>query len=332
MRRWSSAPIAMALICTATLATGGPSAGAEVASWPPRVIDTIVVSPPQRPDGIDINRVTNKVYVAAGDTLPVIDASTDVVVTTIPLPVSAHAVAVNERTNRVYVTGSDQDGSAVIVIDGSTDTVVTSIPVGSYPHGIAVDQKRNRVYASVTGGAVFVIDGATDSVLTKVKVGAWPLGVAFDPQRNLVYVGFRGNDDVKVIDGKTDTVIGTMHAPQLWGASVALDRDLGHLYVPGEPDYADDVVVFDISDGSVVTRIPAGAQPAGIRFNPTTNHVWVTDEGSSTVQVIDAKTSQLIYTLTTAPGYAVAVNPNTNRVYVSNFGSGTVTVIKDTWS
>jgi YVTN family beta-propeller protein len=63
--------------------------------------------------------------------------------------------------------------------------------------------------------------------------------------------------------------------------------------------------------------------------NPVTNKIYVVNNGSSNVTVIDGATND---TTTVAAGtspYAVAVNPVTNKTYVANSGSDNVTVITD---
>ena len=51
--------------------------------------------------------------------------------------------------------------------------------------------------------------------------------------------------------------------------------------------------------------------------NPVTNKIYVANDGSSNVTVIDGATNS---TTTVAAGnpYAVAVNPVTNKIYVAN--------------
>ncbi len=73
-------------------------------------------------------------------------------------------VAVNEATNRIYVTNIDSD--SVSVIDGATGTLVGSpIAVGDYPYGIAVNEVTNRIYVTnYDNDSVSVIDGATGTV------------------------------------------------------------------------------------------------------------------------------------------------------------------------
>ncbi len=65
---------------------------------------------------------------------------------TIQLGGSAYGVAVNARTNRIYVT--NPVSPIVTVLDGATNTVVTTVGVGAGPLGVIVNEKTGRVYVT----------------------------------------------------------------------------------------------------------------------------------------------------------------------------------------
>ncbi|MEW6232559.1 MAG: kelch repeat-containing protein, partial [Chloroflexota bacterium] len=79
---------------------------------------------------------------------------------------------------------------------------------------------------------------------------------------------------------------------------------------------------------TVIARIPVGTRPVAVAVNPTTNRIYVTNEGSDNVSVIDGATNQVVATVTVGIGpFGVGVNPATNRIYVANRGSDNVSVI-----
>ena len=78
---------------------------------------------------------------------------------------------------------------------------------------------------------------------------------------------------------------------------------------------------------TVLPPINTGTEPFAMAVNPVTNKVYVANQDSDNVTVIDGATN---HTTTVAAGiepYAVAVNPVTNKAYVANKGSNNVTVI-----
>jgi YVTN family beta-propeller protein len=73
---------------------------------------------------------------------------------------------------------------------------------------------------------------------------------------------------------------------------------------------------------TVGPTISVGSAPAAIAVNPVTNKVYVANEASNNVTVIDGSTHLATsVTVGTRPTW-IAVNPETNKVYVSNFGNG----------
>lgn len=67
---------------------------------------------------------------------------------TIPLDGESEGVAVNPRTDTIYITGLDVN--VVRAISGRTNAILATVPVGSEPLGVAVNPKTNTIY--VTNG------------------------------------------------------------------------------------------------------------------------------------------------------------------------------------
>ena|GEM_PF-1176489 len=79
---------------------------------------------------------------------------------------------------------------------------------------------------------------------------------------------------------------------------------------------------------SFIATIPVGNFPYGVAVNPITNMVYVTNQGSNSVSVIDGKTNSVVSTIPIGSiPYDLAVNPITNKIYAANWLSNTVSVI-----
>jgi YVTN family beta-propeller protein len=78
----------------------------------------------------------------------------------------------------------------------------------------------------------------------------------------------------------------------------------------------------------VPVTIPVGNTPEGVAVNAVTNTIYVANELSNTVSVIDGATNAVTATVGvgTSPN-GIAVNPTTDLIYVANNGAGTVSVI-----
>jgi YVTN family beta-propeller protein len=74
--------------------------------------------------------------------------------------------------------------------------------------------------------------------------------------------------------------------------------------------------------------IKVDSYPVGVAVNPTTNKIYVANEFSNTVSIVDGSTDKIEATVQVGSfPYSIDVNPLNNRVYVTNRGSDSVSVI-----
>ncbi len=185
------------------------------------------------PDALDVNSVTNKIYVAnqCGDdpncgssSMTVIDgatlATTDVAIG----GRDANTIAVNSVANKIYIPANcygnpscqgAPDGT-VSVVDGVT-LAYTSVGAGVSPDSMAVNSVTNTIYVAnecgsdrdpncPSNGTVTVIDGAT-LTFTNIEVGKHPYGLALNSATNRIYVPNYYDDTVSVMDGTPLTAL-----------------------------------------------------------------------------------------------------------------------------
>jgi YVTN family beta-propeller protein len=109
------------------------------------------------------------------------------------------AVAVNAKTNTVYVANYGDD--SVTVIDGAKGVAVTTLPVGSRPMAIAVDSQSNLIYvANMHGNSVTVIDGSSNKVVATLPAGSHPYAMALDAANATLFVANLGEPSFTRID------------------------------------------------------------------------------------------------------------------------------------
>ncbi|MBI5290182.1 MAG: YncE family protein, partial [Chloroflexi bacterium] len=118
---------------------------------------------------IAVNQVTNRIYVANGDSnsISVIDGATNSVITTVPVtPNAPNAVAVDEAANR-FVVGTGDTGH-VEVFNGATNTFMCASSVFQFPetvYSVAVNPINGRIYAHYNPGKGAIVDGSTCGIL-----------------------------------------------------------------------------------------------------------------------------------------------------------------------
>jgi len=242
--------------------------------------------------GIGLNPNTNQIYVATGfgDTVFVIDGSTNTYTTTINVGSSPYAVAVNPNTNQIYIANSSSNN--VTVIDGATNTTTATVSVGSSPVSMAVNTNTNQIYvANSSSNNVTVIDGATNTTTATVSVGSSPVSVAVNPNTNQIYVANNGSNNVTVIDGTTNNTTtvpaGTLPSP------VAVDETTNRIYVLNP--FSNNVTVIDGATNTTTTVAVSqgtwwGSYPMAV--DPNTDKIYVANmDNGGAVTVIDGRTA-----------------------------------------
>jgi DNA-binding beta-propeller fold protein YncE len=209
-------------------------------------------------------------------------------------------VAVNNRTNRFYVT--DEQTNELLEIDGAnhaiTNRTLLTPPFSSeppllvrYQRHLAVSERLNRVYlprtsydGSPNGYRSFldVIEGGTNQVRS----------IALDPS-----IGFY-SDRVAVDDTRRRIYVTAARQVGTFNAQVML-------------------VVYDADTELPITNIDLGvfssASLFGIAANPVTGRVYISLENG--VVIVDGNTNTKVRVVGSVVGQ-IAINRRTNKIYV----------------
>src|SRR6185295_4687040 len=103
------------------------------------------------------------------------------VMKTLPLAAHPSAIAVNRKTNQIYI--AHQKAGTVLVLDGETFAIGATVKAGTIPYAFAVDSTANQVYvANFSSENATVIHG---------QVNAWPR----PPKFRVVALAERGSGD-----------------------------------------------------------------------------------------------------------------------------------------
>jgi len=282
--------------------------------------------------------------------------------------------AVDEATDTVYVPNSG-DGT-VSVIDGAkcNASVITGcaitpahLTVGGVPNAATVDEATDTVYVATPNvhgfGALAVINGATCNAAVSSGCGQTPAtvpvgnngdGVVVDPVTQSVFVVNQGDSTLSIIDGAIcnalDTAGCAQHPPVVATG-----------YFPGymDIDVASDTIYVANNGANTVSVIngaactlarpfacrhdppttTAGTIPQGSAIDSATGTLYVSNQDSDDVSVIDASSCSALVTvgcgrtwptISTGSGttpFAVAVDQQTDTVYIANNSSNTISVI-----
>lgn len=291
------------------------------------------------PIGIDINPITNKLYVANqfSNTISVIDIDKSKVEKNIDVGNSPYDVDVNPFSNRIYASNRDSD--TISVIDGFTNKELTNISVGDSPLGIGINLGRGWVYvANLDSKTITVIDAINNHIIKTLKYASLPYDVVINPVTNKVYVSDLGKDSVLVLDGSNNTLVSTIPVG-LNPSVLAINTQTNTIYVSNFSN--DTVSIINGTSNKVETNIKVGNNPVGIAVNPRINKIYVNNLADNTISVINGTTNKVIENISLEPAIIasgvntpfinvplkvtfpliatkLAVDPSTNFTYVTN--------------
>jgi YVTN family beta-propeller protein len=241
------------------------------------------------------------------------------------------AVAVNTKTDKIYVL--HEDTSTVSVIDGATNTVTTITDPGEIPRGVAAEPVSNKIYL-VNRNNVAIIDGDTNAGATLADSNTVDLGaVAVNPMTHKIYVTNPFSNHVAVIDEVTNSSTTVTDPNAVDPVAVDLNPSTNRIYVANLKSH--NVTVIDGGTNSTTTITdPNAIRPIALAVNPVINKIYVVNEGllgsnQGSLTVIDGATNAVktVADPNARVPHAVAVNPATNKIYVVNLGSPNYTVI-----
>ncbi len=145
-----------------------------------------------------------------------------------------------------------------------------------------------------TAGTGIVSAQKAFKVETQWKIGGeggWDYLVA-DSSAKKLYITHGAR--VEVLDISTGKTVGAITGlKRTHGVALDSSGQFGYISDGG----ANAVVIFDRNNLHTVATIPAGANPDGIVFEPTTKTVWAFNGGSKNATVIDAASRKVIATV-----------------------------------
>ncbi|AZI49602.1 YncE family protein [Pantoea agglomerans] len=229
--------------------------------------------------GAAINPQTNVLYIGntVNGSVTAIDASSDKVLNTLVLdsrkrsetvrPLQPRQVAVDAKTNRVYITGLGPQ-SVVWVVDGSTLKLVSTIPnTGKMGTGLAVDSDAQKVYVTNGDGELVTINARTNAIEKKQKIDGdkehFFLNIALDTRGQRAFLTDSKQAQVLVVDLRNQQVIQRIDVPE--SLAVLFNGDRDELYVTHRK--AGEVSIIDASSYKVKRTVKTPALPNSLALS-----------------------------------------------------------------
>jgi len=273
-----------------------------------------------------------------GETISVVNATTDQVLTSLPVGSAGSSyipnvptIAVDPTTDLVYETNSVLE--TVGIINGTTNTLTGSIGLGAGPGGIVFDPTSGNFYTSNwNSNNVSVVSGVTNRFVTGIPVGREPGALLYDANANEVFVSNFDSGNVSVIDAATNTVIANPTTGLPTSEPVALTLDTADDLVAVVNSLTSNITVIDGSTNVVSASIFLGANaiPTSASFDPSADTFLVAN-GGATVHNVTTITEP-----GSTPGGSIeigsgaqgaAYDVHSGDLYVANYESNNVSVV-----
>ncbi len=171
------------------------------------------------PIAVAVDRTTGRIFTSNwgdGGSVSMIDPRRGAILRTVRIApsgrdVAPDALAVDARTNRVFVVSYDEVGASrghVSIIDARSGALLKTVTVGDIATAIAVSERTGRVFVVAENG-VTVLDAASGTVLRTIAMSPAPSSMTIDETSARVYVS-NGNGWLAILDAHGGTPLRTL--------------------------------------------------------------------------------------------------------------------------
>lgn len=298
------------------------------------------------PNGLAIHRQRNLVFVTSRDNnqLLQIDPNSGVVQKTVPTGDQPWGVAVNEVTDRVYVSNF---GGEVWIYQADTLEKIAAVDVGKQPGMLAVNETTDTVAVVITGEDKIAFLRGTTLEKSIQAGGSGAFAIVADKLNNQFVVSHRNSRNLRIYyhtnagwraDGAEITL-----ADRAVPFGMAYNYRTSKLYVhTWHPDGSWYVEAFrkisqaqwetgaKIQVGNSGHKNDADVGGVGIAVNVNNGHLFVTNTRQRTLTIINGPTDEIIESVTVGDDPTlVEMNRDTGTIFVGLRGGNQLHRLRD---
>ena len=253
------------------------------------------------------------------------DFHTVLFTTLIPGNVRGQGVAVNSRTQKVYVTTTNTNNGVYVFDATQPNPPAVKIPGTGSSWGIVVNEAANLVFAATSFSnlySLFAIDGAT--LATTTINTTVPMRFGNVEERMVLHeatgkVFMRLETSVVIIDGQRgsptrNTVVGTVFGLGRDGnVDIAIDQELGLVVTVGGLDFKVDII--DAASNGLVATIPLLSGPSDVAIDPIHHRAFVSVPLTYVQEISLSPIAPTAQVAVFVESGGAIVNPVTNQAY-----------------
>jgi DNA-binding beta-propeller fold protein YncE len=262
---------------------------------PYRISGSIALGAPERWDYLTFEPVSNRIFVAHGDRVDVVDASSEKVVGHVPVD-GANGAAIVPAIGKGYA--GSRNGKSVLVFDLNTFKVLKTLPAAEDTDAIVYDAASKRVFLMQGDPhSMTVIDTNTDSVVTTIHLSGQPEFAAADGAGKL-FVNIEDKREIQRVDTKTAKVdatwpIAACDSPH----GLAIDNESHRLFTSCVNSK---LLVVNATNGAIVSALPIGKHSDAAAYDGHMKRVF-SSNGDGTLSVIQQESADQYKSLADVP-------------------------------
>jgi DNA-binding beta-propeller fold protein YncE len=302
----------------AALAVVGVS-GATFAQPAPdyRTVKTVALGEPDRWDYVVFDAASNRVYVAHGTELTVVDAKTgDITGRVKGFVGTTHGIALVAGSNRGYTDEGEAGKAASFNL--KTLAVEKRIRAAEGADAITFDPVSNHVFIiNGDAGTITVIDPTKDVAIATVTVGG-KLEYGVPGEQGKLFVNGADKRELVRIDTATNQIEARWPLPACESPhGLAIDPHSHRLFVSCLNEI---INVVDSQTGHIVATVPIGKGSDAVVFDPTRKLVFSSNGKDGTISVVaenDANTFVPLKNIQTRiSARTMGIDQATGRLYL----------------
>jgi YVTN family beta-propeller protein len=273
---------------------------------------------PDRWDYLVYDSQSHRVYVAHGDRVTVVNATTGRIIGAVAgMPGGTHGIAISHASGLGFT--DDGDAGEAVAFSLKTLKVVKHLRAAPDSDAITIDPTSGHVFV-VDGdpGLLTVIDPASDRVVATVNVGS-KMEFPVAGHDGKLYVNGVEKREIFRIDTSTNKVDASWPIPQCEAPhGLAMDTSTHRLFSSCENGR---LVVVNADTGGTVATLPIGQGTDAAAFDPTRKLIFSSNGKDGTLSIlreVDANTFVPVATVKTAlSARTMSVDPVSGRLFLA---------------
>lgn len=297
------------------------AAAASVSAAPPptyALVKSVPLGAPDRWDYVVYDDQTDRVYVAHGDRLAVVDPRSGGLIGDVEgIAGGTHGTAISTATHQGF-TDDGRNGKAV-AFDLNTLKVTREIPAAMDADAIAFDRSTGHVFV-IEGDpeSVTVIDPKTDAPIATIAAGE-KLEYGEGDGRGSIYIAGVATGNLLKVDARTNRLVGRWPAAGCTAPhGLSVDPRTERVFM----GCANSVMaVMDGRTGRLVASLPIGRGNDAVAFDPVRKRVFSSNGRDGTITVYQQEGPDRYVALapvqSLVSGRTMSVDPRNGRLFVA---------------